>query len=127
MDELLNELTEEEKSQLTYKQKKALKPLIGSTKPSVPFSSANLNDCVRPDGLALNIDYAIVKAPTIHIPVDFPAPAASAHLCETLARIEKVWVLDNEKACRIVIDAVLTEVLLMEKLGLGPGGDYTYN
>ena len=62
----------------------------------------------------MNIDYASVKAPTIHIPVDFPAPAASAHLCETLARIEQVWVLDNEKACRIVIDAILTEVLLNE-------------
>jgi len=117
MDEIrntFNELTEEEKSQLTDKQKKALKVLLGSITPSVPFSKATLNDCVRPDGLALNIDYASVKAPTIHIPVDFPAPAASAHLCETLARIEKVWVLDNEKACRIVIDAILTEVLLNE-------------
>ena len=113
-DKPLNQLTDEEKSQLSDKQKKALKALIGSAKPSVPFSSATLNDCVRPDGLALNIDYASVKAPTIHIPVDFPAPAASAHLCETLARIEKVWVLDNEKACRIVIDAILTEVLLNE-------------
>ena len=109
----LNQLTEEEKNQLSDKQKKGLKALIGS-KPSVPFSSATLNDCIRPDGLALNIDYASVKAPTIHIPVDFPAPTASAHLCETLARIEKVWVLDNEKACRIVIDAFLTEVLLNE-------------
>jgi len=110
MDELLkkpvNELTDEE-----WKQVQQLK---NKKKPSVKFSSATLNDCVRPDGLALNIDYAIVKAPTIDIPVDFPAPAASAHLCETLARIEKVWVLDNEKACRIVIDAILTEVLLNE-------------
>ena len=109
----LNELTEAEKNQLSDKQKKALKALIGS-KPSVPFSSATLSDCVRSDGLALNIDYTSVKAPTIHIPVDFPAPTASDHLCETLARIEKVWVLDNEKACRIVIDAILTEVLLSE-------------
>jgi hypothetical protein len=109
----LNELTEAEKNQLSDKQKKALQALIGS-KPSVPFSSATLNDCIRPDGLALNIDYASVKVPTIHIPVDFPAPTASAHLCETLTRIESVWVLDNEKACRIVIDAILTEVLLNE-------------
>jgi hypothetical protein len=100
----LNQLTEEEENQLSDKQKKALKALIGS-KPSVPFSSATLNDCVRTDGLALNIDYASIKAPTIHIPDYFPAPTASAHLCETLARIERVWVLDNEKACRIVIDA----------------------
>ena len=112
-DKPLNQLTDEEQSRLTDKQKKALKALIGS-KPSVPFSSATLSDCVRSDGLALNIDYTSVKAPTIHIPVDFPAPTASDHLCETLARIEKVWVLDNEKACRIVIDAILTEVLLSE-------------
>ena len=110
----LNELTEAEKNRLSDKQKKALKTLIESTKPFVPFSKATLNDCARPDGLGLNIDYASVKVPTIHIPVDFPTPTASAHLCETLARIEKVWVLDNEKACRIVIDAILTEVLLNE-------------
>jgi hypothetical protein len=110
----LNQLTDEEKSQLTDKQKKALKALIGSTKPSVPFSSATLSDCVRPDGLALNINWISVKAPTIHIPVDFAAPAASTHLCESLARIDEVWVLDNEKSCRIVIDAILTEVLLNE-------------
>ena len=106
----LNQLTEEEKNQV---QQFWNNP-NPKKKPSVAFSRATLNDCVRPDGLALNIDYASVKAPTIHIPVDFPAPAASAHLCETLARIEKVWVLDNEKACRIVIDAILTEVLLNE-------------
>jgi hypothetical protein len=106
----LNQLTEEEKNQV---QQFWNNP-NPKKKPSVAFSRATLNDFVRPDGLALNIDYASVKAPTIHIPVDFPAPAASAHLCETLARIEKVWVLDNEKACRIVIDAILTEVLLNE-------------
>jgi hypothetical protein len=105
-DKPINELTDEE-----WKQVQQLK---NKKKPSVPFSKATLNDCVRPDGLALNIDYASIKAPTIHIPDDFPAPTASAHLCETLARIEKVWVLDNEKACRIVIDAILTEVLLNE-------------
>ncbi|KAI8893385.1 hypothetical protein BC833DRAFT_569266 [Globomyces pollinis-pini] len=134
----LNQLTEEEKNQLSEKQKKALKALIGS-KPSVAFSKATLNDCIRPDGLALNIDYVSVKAPTIHIPVDFPEPTATAHLCESLARIEKVWVLDNEKACRIVIDAILTDVLLNESneqlLGFcevqndweGPGFVYTGN
>ena len=106
MDDELNQLTDE--------QKEALKEFLNKKKPSVPFSKATLNDCVRPDGLALNIDYATVKAPTIHIPADFAAPVASAHLCESLERIEKVWVLNNEKACRIVIDAILTEVLLNE-------------
>jgi hypothetical protein len=31
-----------------------------------------------------------------------------------LERIDKVWVFDNEKACRIIIDAILTDVLLNE-------------
>ena len=113
MDELLkkfNELTEEEK-------KKALKVLM-SSKPSVPFSKATLKDCVRPDGLALNIDYATIDAPSLHIPTSFPTPVASDFLCENLSRIKTVWVLDNEKACRIVIDAILTEVLLNESNGI---------
>jgi len=109
----LNQLTEEEKNQLSDKQKKALKALIGF-KPSVPFSSATLNDCVRPDGLSLNIDYVTIDAPSLRIPTSFPTPVASDFLCENLSRIKSVWVLDNEKACRIVIDAILTEVLLNE-------------
>jgi hypothetical protein len=62
----------------------------------------------------LNISYVTIDAPSLWIPTSFPTPVASDFLCETLARIEKVWVLDNEKACRIVIDAILTEVLLSE-------------
>jgi hypothetical protein len=96
----------------------AKKPLFinvrNEKKPSIPFSRATLNDCVRPDGLNLNIDYVNIDAPTIHIPANFTAPTASVFLCENLLRIKSVWVLDNEKACRIVIDAILTEVLLNE-------------
>ena len=109
----LNQLIEEEKPQLSDKQKKVLKALIGS-KPSVPFSSATLNDCGRPDGLALNINYVTIDTPSLRIPTSFPTPVASDFLCENLRRIKSVWVLDNEKACRIVIDAILTEVLLNE-------------
>ena len=70
----LNQLTDEEKDQLSDKEKEALKVLIGS-KPSVQFSKATLKDCVRPDGLALNIDYATIDAPSLHIPTSFPTPA----------------------------------------------------
>ena len=83
-------------------------------KPSIPFSKATLYDCVRPDGLALNIDHVDVKVPSLHIPDDFETVSPSLWLCETLAKIDRAWVLDNEKACRIVIDAILTEVLLSE-------------
>jgi hypothetical protein len=60
----------------------------------------------------LNIDYTTIDAPSLHIPTSFPSSVASDFLCENLSRIKTVWVLDNEKACRIVIDAILTEVLL---------------
>ncbi|KAI8893709.1 hypothetical protein BC833DRAFT_556687 [Globomyces pollinis-pini] len=117
MDDLFNkrpnQFTEADMNQLSKKQKKALKVLFGS-KPSVPFSLATFDDCERSDGLALNIAYATVKVPTIHIPVDFVKPTASDHLCENLARIEKVWVLNNERAYRIVINAILIEVLMTE-------------
>ena len=86
MQELLSQLNE-----LTDEEWKQVQQLKNKKKPSVSFSKATLKDCVRTDGLALNIDYATVKAPSLHIPVDFSAPTASAHLCETLLRIERVW------------------------------------
>ena len=84
MDQLLNKPL----NQLTEEEWKQVQQLKNKKKPSVPFSKATLNDCIRPDGLALNIDWISVKAPTIHIPVDFAAPTASAPLCENLARID---------------------------------------
>jgi hypothetical protein len=121
MNELLsklNELTEEEKSQLTDKQKKAFKTLIGSAKPSVPFSSATLNDCVRPDGLALDLRFiepiAEVPFPTLRIPEEIVHPVPSDFLCEHLLSIWRFVVIDNEKACRQLIDAILLEVLKSE-------------
>ena len=59
----------------------------------------------------MKIDYATVDAPALHIPTSFPTPVASDFLCENLSRIKAVWVLDNEKACRILIDAILTDIL----------------
>jgi hypothetical protein len=113
----LNELTEEEKKQLTDKQKKALKALISSTKPSVPSSKATLNDCVRPDGLALDLRFIepiAVPAPTLHIPQEIIIPVPSDFLCEHLLTVQKLFVLNNEKACRMLIDAILIEVLKSE-------------
>jgi hypothetical protein len=110
MDEqLLNKLNE-----LTDAEWTQVQQLKNKKKPSVPFSKATLDDCVRADGLALNIDYIDVKIPSLHIPNDFETASPSLWLCETLAKIDLVWVLNNEKSCRIVIDAILTEVLLNE-------------
>ena len=97
MDELLvksfNDLSEEEKKQV--------QKFLNNKKPFVTFSKATLEDCVRSDGLNLNIDYVKIKAPTLFISYRIDAPKPSAHLCETLARIDNVWVLNNEKACRM--------------------------
>jgi hypothetical protein len=84
-------------------------------KPKVSFSKATMEDCTRQDGLNLNTDYTYIDIPTLHIPENIATPLPSDWLCETLKKIKQVWVLDNEKACRIVIDAILTEVLLNDK------------
>ena len=62
----------------------------------------------------MDIKYVDNDAPSLHIPKHISSLVQSDFLCETLHRIKNVWVLDNEKACRIVIDAILTEVLLNE-------------
>ena len=115
-DKPFNQLTEEEKSRLSDKQKKALKTLIGS-KPSVPFSRATLNDCARLDGLALDLRFIepiAVPAPTLHIPQEIVLPVPSDFLCEHLHTLQKLFVMNNEKARRMLIDAILIEVLKSE-------------
>jgi hypothetical protein len=110
----MNELFNKPLNQLTEEEWKQVQQLKNKKKPSVPFSRATLNDCVLPDGLALKIGFVSIDTPSLHIPTSFPTLVASDFLCENLRRIKSVWVLDNEKACRIVIDAILTEVLLNE-------------
>ena len=82
MDKLLNELNE-----LTEKEQKQVLQFLNKKKPSIQFSKATLDHCVRLDGLALNINLIRLKAATMHIPDDFVAPTASAHLCEALEPI----------------------------------------
>jgi hypothetical protein len=62
------------------------------------------------------MDYILLlAAPSLHIPSTFSTSVASALLVGNPAKIQSVWVLDNEKAGRIVIDAILTEVLWREE------------
>ncbi|KAJ3301345.1 hypothetical protein HDV03_001014 [Kappamyces sp. JEL0829] len=83
--------------------------------PSVSFASATLEDCVREDGLALDLRYiepiAMVPVATLHIPPEIAAPVPSSFLCDHLLKVMKLFVLDNEKVCRMLIDAILLEVL----------------
>ena len=48
--------------------------------------------CSRSDGLAVNIDYALLAASTLVTASDFAAAAASSWLSENLDRIKSVWV-----------------------------------
>jgi hypothetical protein len=105
-DPLLNELTDQDWNQVQQ--------ILNRKKPSVPFSKATLQDCVRFDGLNLNIDNVTLKAPTLHIPTSFSASVASDFVCENLSRIKATWVLDNDRACRMLINAILLEALKSE-------------
>ena len=103
---LVDELTDAEKRQLIT--------TWTSEKEVVKFSQATLDDCVRDDGLGLDLRYLRMEAPTIHIPLKFVAPSPSEWLSSSLKKIRKAWVVDNEKAARIIIDAILTEVLSID-------------
>jgi hypothetical protein len=85
-NKLLNELTEAEKNQLSDKQKIVLETLIGS-KSSASLSSATLNDCVRPDGLALNIEFDCRK--------DGPFPYSTHSISSKKSKIRKERCLAN--------------------------------
>ena len=114
MDELLNKPV----SQLSEEEKKKLVKHLTAAKPSVPFSSATLEDCLRSDGLALDLRFiklgSMVPIVTLHIPSDIVSPIPSDFLCEHLLKVMKLFVMDNEKACRMLIDAILLEVLESE-------------
>lgn len=99
----VQELSEDEKRQIISAS--------NSRTEILRFSSAGLQDCVRVDGLGLNIKHLYTTAPTIHIPKKFRAASPSKWLSLTLKKIHKVWVVDNEKASRLIIDAILTEIL----------------
>lgn len=111
MDNLLSKL-----NQLTDEEWKQIKQEKDKKKPSVQFSSATIRDCTRGDGLNLDLKNIVNNqtAPTLHLPKDLIPPVPSDFLCQTLERINLAWVINNEKAARIVIDAILTEVLLHE-------------
>jgi hypothetical protein len=119
MDDILRQYEERSKTEdLTKEQPKqvqrAVQALTG-TKPSVSFCKATLADCIRRDGLNLNVEFTLIGGPSFCIPSSFPTPVASEFLCESLLRIQTVWALDNEKSFRILTDAILTEVLTMEE------------
>jgi hypothetical protein len=112
MNELLSKLNE-----LTEAEKKQVQEFLNKKNPSVAFSRATLNDCVRTDGLALDlcfIEPVAIPVLTLHIPQEIVLPVPSDFLSEHLLAVQKLFVLDNEKACRMLIDAILIELLKSE-------------
>jgi hypothetical protein len=114
-NELLDQLSENEMKELlsTLEYRISTIPPI----PSIPFSSATLFDCARPDGLALDLRYIepfVNPAPTLRIPQEIVHPVPSDFLCEHLITVQKHFAMNNEKSCRMLIDAILTEVLTDE-------------
>jgi hypothetical protein len=96
-----------------------VKKLSATTKDelkTITFSKATLEAITSNQGL--NLDMSNVNAqrnPSICIPSNFPASVASACICENLAKIVQVWILNNEKSQRLLIDAILTEVLFLSQ------------
>ena len=110
MDELLYKPVYE----LTDEEWKKVQQLKNTRKPSVQFSKASLNDCMRPDGLALDLRFSEIIGPSLHIPQEIIFPVPSDFLCEHLLTVQNLFVLNNEKSCRMLIDAILIEVLKSE-------------
>ncbi|CAM6127497.1 unnamed protein product [Calypogeia fissa] len=102
-------------SQLTEEQK--LLVINRAKKPSVNFSSATLADCLRKDGLALDLKYILARPfrTSLNIPEYIQRPTLSDFLCQHLDKVQKCFAMDNEAECRMLIDAILLEVLERER------------
>ena len=96
---------------------KAAKKFEESNKKEVSFSCKELGDeHFGQKGLALKMN--VVGPPiteSFFISPDEPAPKVSDWLCDTLSRIHQVWKLTNQKARRILIDAILTDVIFSDQ------------
>ena len=109
------------KLQELQKQKKLWQEQINNPvaikKSLVSFKKATPEDCMKSDGLALDLCYIEPFAyhlPTLHIPQQVQLPIPSAFLCEHLMLIQEYFILDTQKACTMMIDALLLEVLKNE-------------
>ncbi len=83
-------------------------------KPSVPFSSATIDDCTSERWLALYLRYIDPYYPsveTLRIPQTIDLPTPSDFFCDHLLGIYDYFSFDNETACKMLIDALLLEVL----------------
>jgi hypothetical protein len=99
-----NSLTQNEKDKL-------IKLLTKSEKKKVIFSAATLENCQEPGGLGLNTVYVTKPVVSLFIPDTIPYLLPTEHLCSQLSKLYQHFDMRSEKACRMVIDAILLEIL----------------
>ena len=89
-------------------------------KPNTTFSNPKLSskDLSRLDGLGLDLKNVGNRLPSLHLPISVTLSNPTDWLCNSLDKINRVWELKTEQACRIIIDAILTEVLSESDLNL---------
>ncbi len=84
----------------------------------VDIDSASLTDCYRDDGLGLNLGYITgwnINTEILRIPDSFQSIEATDGICETLLTMSTVWEMEHILAHRILIDAIVTDVLRSTK------------
>jgi hypothetical protein len=105
-NQLVKAITE---SHATETEKDNLLSLV--TKPEkkkVIFSAATLEDCQEPGGVGLYVTKPVVS---LFIPDTIAYLLPTEHLCSQLSKLYQHFDMRSEKACRMVIDAVLLEIL----------------
>ena len=103
-DELLSEAVQFVKTRRIQNQRK-----------TISFSSKEL-DTDHLEHLGLKLQYVGPhNEVTFFVAPSEPVVEPSSWLCDTLERVLSAWVLNNEKSRRIVIDAIITEVISSDK------------
>ncbi|KNC97014.1 uncharacterized protein SPPG_07829 [Spizellomyces punctatus DAOM BR117] len=80
-----------------------------------PFTKMTWNQLQSPEGL--NLDVANVEAaaqrriPSLQVPPFVGSVHPTEHLTRQLDRLDRVWSLNSEAACRTIVDAILGEAV----------------
>jgi hypothetical protein len=130
-------------SGLNESERKVVMTKLHSGKITKSFSKMTMTDIKRADGLNLNLENVYpertkLHTPTLRLPGYIDSPSPSAWLCEGLKKYDSVWAFNTEMACKIIIDAIITESLYYSDANLtafcetdnrwsGAGIEYTGN
>jgi hypothetical protein len=116
-----DELNEALGKRIASMSKEEKEALVRTSNPKASFCKVKLSHCKRQDGLGLDLTFLEpswkMNQPSITLPnsIQNLQVIPSDWLCETLKRLWDVWSFNNEKACRIIIDSIITEVIYKSK------------